>query len=153
MIGGVRIEPLRQIRDERGAVFHMLRADDAAFERFGEIYFSLVHPGWVKGWHWHSRMTINYAVPVGRIRLVLYDDRAGSPTRGEVQVIEVGEDGYVRVTVPPGVWNGFLGLGDRDALVANCATIPHDPQEIVRIAPDDPRIPYRWAPAGDVRGW
>jgi dTDP-4-dehydrorhamnose 3,5-epimerase len=151
MIDGVRIDPLRQLRDERGAIFHMLRADDPAFEKFGEIYFSLVHPGWVKGWHLHSKMSLNYAVPVGRVRLVLFDERPGSPTAGVVQAVELGEDDYQRVRIPPGVWNGFLGLGDRDSLVANCATLPHDPDEISRIAPDDPRIPYRWM-EGPVRG-
>lgn len=146
MIDGVRVDVLKQIRDERGAIFHMLRADDPAFERFGEIYFSIVRPGCVKGWHLHSAMTLNYAVPVGRITLVLYDERKGSRTRGEVQEIELGEEPalYRRVRVPAGVWNGFLGLGDRDAMVANCATLPHDRDEITRIAPDDPRVPYRW---------
>lgn len=151
MIEGVRIDPLRQLRDERGAIFHMLRADDPAFEGFGEIYFSFVHPGWVKGWHRHAAMTLSYAVPVGRIRLVLYDDRPGSPTHRQIQEIELGADAYQRVRVPPGVWNGFLGLGAVDALVANCATLPHDPEEISRIPPDDPRIPYRWM-EGPVRG-
>jgi len=144
VIDGVRIVPLRQLRDERGAIFHMLRADDPAFEGFGEIYFSFVRPGWVKGWHLHRAMTLNYAVPVGRVRLVLYDDRDGSPTRGAVQEIEMGEDQYVRVRVPAGVWNGFRGESESDAMVANCATLPHEPNEIVRIAPDDPRVPYKW---------
>lgn len=152
MIEGVRVDPLRQIRDERGAIFHMLRRDDPAFEQFGEIYFSFVHPGWVKAWHLHSAMTLNYAVPVGRIHLVLFDDRPASPTRGEVQEIELGEEHYVRVRVPPGVWNGFIGLGDRDAVVANCATLPHDPSEITRIPPTDERVPYSWARFGDVHG-
>jgi len=151
-IDGVRVDPLRQVRDERGAIFHMFRADDPAFETFGEIYFSFVHPGWVKGWHRHSKMTLNYAVPVGRVRLVLYDDRPGSPSHGVLQEIELGADAYQRVRVPAGVWNGFLGLGETDAMVANCATLPHDPEEIVRIPPDDPRIPYRWTADGKVNG-
>lgn len=151
MIDGVTIVPLRQLRDERGAIFHMLRADDQSFEAFGEIYFSLIHPGWVKGWHLHTRMTLNYAVPVGRIRLVLYDERATSPTRGLVHEIELGADAYARVRVPPGVWNGFLGLGDTDSLVANCATLPHDPNEVERRPPDDAGIPYRWM-EGEVKG-
>ncbi len=152
MIEGVRIDSLRQISDERGAIFHMLREDDPAFERFGEVYFSFVHPGWVKGWHRHSAMTLNYAVPVGRILLVLYDDRASSPTRGALQEIELGADRYARVRVPAGVWNGFLGRGASDAMVANCATLPHDPDELERLPPDDPAIPYRWPVEGKVRG-
>jgi len=151
MIHGVRIDPLRQIRDERGAIFHMLREDDPAFERFGEIYFSLVHPGWIKGWHLHTKMTLNYAVPVGSILLVLYDARDGSPTQGRVQEIRVGDEDYARVRIPPGVWNGFLGMGDRDAVVANCATLPHDPDEIKRVPPADRSIPYAW-PVAEVKG-
>ena len=71
MINGVQINPLRQIPDERGKVMHMMKAEDAVFSSFGEIYFSRVYPGAVKAWHLHDRMTINYAVPHGKIKLVL----------------------------------------------------------------------------------
>ena len=144
-IEGLRITALRRIADERGAVFHMLREDDPAFERFGEIYFSLVYPGVVKGWHLHRRMTLNYAVPVGMVKLVCYDDRPDSPTRGAVEELHVGELNYVLVTIPPLVWNGFKGEGAAPALVANCATIPHEPHEIERIDPFVNDIPYDWA--------
>jgi dTDP-4-dehydrorhamnose 3,5-epimerase len=147
VIEGVRIAPLRQIQDERGTVMHMLRADDPHFERFGEIYFSTVYQGVIKGWHLHDRMTINYAVPVGSIKLVLFDDRDGSSTRGEVQEIFLGGSSYSLVTVPPFVWNGFKGIASPYSLVANCATIPHDPTEITRLDPFSPKIPYDW----DVR--
>lgn len=146
MIHGVIVHPLRQIPDERGKVMHMLRADDAHFKGFGEIYFSVVFPGVVKGWHLHEKMIINYAVPSGRIKLVLFDDRAGSPTLNELQEIFLGEDNYALVQVPPGVWNGFKGIGTTPAIVANCASIPHDPGEIQRLDPmKNDRIPYDWA--------
>lgn len=144
MIDGVRVTPLRQIPDERGKVMHMLRSDSDAFIGFGEIYFSCVYPGAVKAWHIHKRMTLNYAVPHGNIKLVLYDDRENSPTRGEVQEIFLGPDNYCLVTIPPMVWNGFKGIGAQTAIVANCATIPHDPTEIDRLDPADPSIPYDW---------
>ncbi len=130
----------------------MLRRDDPHFERFGEIYFSTLRPGVVKGWHLHRTMTLNYAVPVGEIRLVLYDAREGSPTRGDVQEIHLGGDDYRLVRVPPGVWNGFLGLGDRLAVVANCATEPHDPAEIVRKDPRARDIPYDWGAIDPASG-
>jgi dTDP-4-dehydrorhamnose 3,5-epimerase len=144
MIDGVLVHPLRQIPDERGKIIHMLRCDDPHFERFGEIYFSVVYPGVVKGWHLHKRMTLNYACIVGMIKLVLYDDREGSPTRGELQELFIGESNYVLVRIPPGIWNGFKGIGTGPAIVANCATLPHDPEEIVRMDPFDSYIPYDW---------
>lgn len=145
MIDGVTISPLRKFPDERGTVMHMLRCDSPGFEAFGEIYFSTVYPGAIKAWHIHSKMTLNYAVPHGRIKMVLYDDRAGSVTRGEIQEIFLGTDQYALVTVPPMVWNGFKGMGPDAAIVANCASIPHDPEEIERLDPFDPSIPYDWA--------
>lgn len=144
MIAGVGIVPLRQIADERGKVMHMLRADAPHFRAFGEIYFSTVVQGAVKAWHIHKTMELNYAVPVGSIRLVLFDDRAGSGTRGEVQEMTLGPDNYHLVTIPALVWSGFKSIGRETALIANCATLPHDPAEIERLDPSDSRIPYDW---------
>lgn len=125
----------------------MLRRDDPHFEEFGEIYFSIVNPNVVKGWHLHRTMTLNYAVPIGRVRLVLFDGRTGSSSHGVVQEIELDPERYALVRIPPGVWNGFLGLGPTPSLVANCATEPHDPTEIVRKPPRTSDIPYDW---GDI---
>jgi dTDP-4-dehydrorhamnose 3,5-epimerase len=143
-IDGVTVTPLRRIADERGAVFHMLREDSPGFERFGEIYFSTVYPNAIKAWHLHKEMTLNYAVPVGMIKLVCYDDRDGSSTRGNLLELFVGELNYALVTIPPLVWNGFKGIGDRPALVANCSTVPHSPDEIVRKDPFSTDIGYDW---------
>lgn len=145
MLAGVTVTPLLQIPDERGKVMRMLRKTDGIFVEFGEVYFSVVLPGAIKGWHLHRRMTINYAVPCGRIKLVLYDERPDSPTRGQVQEIFLGQDHYALVTVPPFVWNGFKGYGTGEAIVCNCATIVHDPDEIERLDPFDTRIPYDWS--------
>ncbi len=144
MVEGVKINQLRQILDERGKVMHMLRNDDVCFDRFGEIYFSCIYPGTIKAWHLHKEMTLNYAVPFGNIKFVLYDDRPGSQTRGERQEIFLGPDNYCLVTVPPLVWNGFKGLGNAMTIVANCATLPHDPSEIERRDPFDPYFSYDW---------
>ena len=145
MIDGVIVTPLRQIHDERGKVMHMLRKDSAVFESFGEIYFSTVNPGAIKAWHIHKIMTLNYAVPYGEIKLVLHDDRPGSLTAGETQELFLGPENYALVTIPPLIWNGFKGTGTDTAIVANCATIPHDLTEIERRDPFDPTIGYDWS--------
>src|SRR5437868_4864987 len=144
MIDGVIITPLRQILDERGKVMHMLRCDSPNFSGFGEIYFSCVYPGAIKAWHIHKQMTLNYAVPHGHIKFVLYDDRPDSSTRGQMQEFFPGPNNYCLITVPPMVWNGFKGIGLDMAIVANCASLPHEPDEIERRDPFDPSIPYDW---------
>ena len=144
LIEGVQITKIERIPDERGEILHMIRADDPIFKKFGEIYFSRVYPGVVKGWHLHKKMTLNYAVPEGMIKLVLYDDRSLSTTRGMIMELFVGESRYELVTIPPNVWNGFKGIGTKPALVANCSTEPHDPSEIERMDPIGSKIPYDW---------
>jgi len=144
-IDGVTVKPLRRIADERGCVMHMLRRDDDLFEQFGEIYFSMVYPGVIKAWHLHKKMTLNYAVIKGMVKLVLYDDRPSSPTKGTLMELFTGELDFSLIKIPPGVWNGFKGIGTEPAIVANCATIPHDPDEIVRMDPKGDRIPYDWS--------
>jgi dTDP-4-dehydrorhamnose 3,5-epimerase len=144
MIDGVQVVPLRRIADERGTVMHMLRATDPHFTEFGEIYFSTVYPGVVKGWHRHRGMTLNYACVFGRIKLVLYDERPDSPSKGELLELFLGPDNYALVVIPPGVWNGFKGMNDPWAVVANCATRPHDPSRSDRLDPFTNHIPYQW---------
>lgn len=145
MIDGVKIVPLRQIVDERGKIMQMLKATDPHFLGFGEIYFSCAWPGAVKAWHIHTRMTLNNAVIAGRAKLVMYDLRDGSPTRGELQEVFLGEDNYVLVQMPPGIANGYKAYGDSMVILANCADLPHDPAEILRLDPFTPDIPYDWS--------
>ncbi len=144
MIEGVFIEPLKIISDERGKVMHMLRCDASFFQRFGEVYFSVTNPGFVKGWTKHLRKTQHFAVPVGNIKLVLYDDREDSPTAGEIQEVLVGIENYKLVRIPPLVWYSFKAAGDEFALICNCTDLPHDPNEIIRVDPFDKKIPYNW---------
>ncbi len=144
MIHGVVLTPLRQIPDERGCVMHMLRATDPVFAGFGEVYFSTVLPGAVKAWKRHQRMVLNVVCLHGAIRFVCYDDRPSSPTHGAVQEIALSPQSYQLATIPPGVWTGFTATSAETAILANCASIPHDPAESDRRAADDPAIPYLW---------
>lgn len=144
MIEGVFIEKLKKIEDSRGKVMHMLRCDSPYFSAFGEVYFSCINSGIVKAWRKHLKMTQCFAVPVGMIKLVIYDDREKSLTKGEVWEMELGEENYYLVKIPPMLWYGFKGISNTPALIANCTDIPHDPDEIKRLDPSDTAIPYIW---------
>ena len=143
-IEGVQVIPLRRIPDERGTIYHMLRADDPHFLQFGEIYFTSINAGVVKGWHKHREMTLNYACIFGRVKLALYDDRADSATVGGLSEHFLGPDDHSLVIIPPGIWTGLKGMSSPFALVANCSTHPHDPGRTTRLDPFDNDIPYDW---------
>ena len=144
MIENVNVILLKQIPDERGKIMHMLRCDAPHFEKFGEIYFSVAYPGVIKGWHEHTLQTQNYAVIQGMIKLVLYDNRKDSKTYKELMELFTGEDNYQLITIPPGVVNGYKTIGVKPAIVANCATLPHGPDEMVRYDPLKDKVPYKW---------
>ncbi len=145
-IDGLTLFPLKQIVDERGAVLHMLRAESPVFKKFGEVYFSEVNFEVVKAWKRHKRMTQNFAVPAGKIKLVIYDDRDDSPSNGSMEELIIGRpDNYVLVRIPPGLWYGFQGLDENPSLIANCADLPHDPEESEQKPADDPYIPFKWS--------
>ena len=143
-IQGVEIIKKNQIVDDRGVILHMLRVDDKNYKKFGEIYFSVVNPNKIKAWHYHKLMTLNYAAVHGSIKLVLYDDRDVSKTKGMIQEIILSNESHFLVSIPPKIWNGFCSSNSKHAILANCSDIPHDKEEIVRLAYDDPKFPYKW---------
>ena len=122
-----------------------MRSDAPEFTTFGECYFSEMIPGAVKAWKCHREQTQHLAVPIGRVRFVIYDDRELSPTNGSLEVVELGRpDHYNRLRIPKGLWYGFTCLSDQPALIANCTDEPHDPTDTELRAEYDPRIPYHW---------
>ena len=146
-IEGVQTKTLRVLPDERGRLMEILRCDDPIFRRFGQAYMTSVYPGVVKAWHYHKAQYDNLAVVKGMVKLVLYDDRAGSSTRGELQEFFIGDHNPLLVQVPPNVYHGFKNIGAEEALVINCATEPYNrsqPDEY-RLDPHTPQIPYDWA--------
>ena len=144
MIHDVKITTLKIISDNRGKVMHMLRSDNSIFKSFGEIYFSTIYHNSIKGWHLHREATLNYACIKGNVKLVLFDDRDSSPTRGVCHELILSPENYFLVTVPPNIWNGFKGLDKSESIIANCLTLPHNEKEMVRKEPNDKKFNYNW---------
>lgn len=143
-IEGVIITRLKQFPDARGTVKHMIKSSDIGFRGFGEVYCSTLFPKVIKGWHLSNNTTINYVVLKGMIKLVLFDDRDISKTRNMIQEILVGDQNYVRVAIPPGIWRGFKCLGPETAMICDLINIPYDQSNSHRLDLNNSRIPYNW---------
>ena len=139
-LADILLTPLRRIETAGGDVLHAMKHSDTGYAGFGEAYFSWVSAGAVKAWKRHMQMTMNVVVPVGRVRFVFRVVNADGTE--EFRVEELGVDRYARLTVPPGIWFGFQGMAVSQSLVLNIASIPHDPNEVERLAPSD--INYVW---------
>jgi dTDP-4-dehydrorhamnose 3,5-epimerase len=145
-IKGVLTKKLRVIPDERGKLMEILRCDDPFFQKFGQVYLSVVYPGVVKGWHYHKLQTDNFVVIKGMAKVVLYDRREDSPTAGKLQEFFIGDQNPLLITIPPGVVHGMKGIGTESAYLINCPTEPYNytqPDEY-RLPPHGDEIPYNW---------
>jgi dTDP-4-dehydrorhamnose 3,5-epimerase len=142
---GVTYTEARQILSEKGAVLHLLRNDSPQFVKFGECYMSELFPKAIKAWKMHKMQTQNLTVPVGRIKLVLFDVRQDSETKNNFIELELGRpDSYYLVTIPPGVWYGFQSISNSNSLIVNCSDMPHDKEESVVMDITNSLIPYKW---------
>jgi dTDP-4-dehydrorhamnose 3,5-epimerase len=146
MIEGVVTKQLRQFADERGWLTEILRSDWEHFRKFGQVYVTAAYPQVVKAWHMHKKQTDNIACIKGMIKLVLYDDREKSKTKGEINEFIIGEKNLILVQIPPEVWHGFKTITEEYALVINIPTELYnykEPDEY-RLPPDTKKIPYDW---------
>ena len=140
MLADIVVTPLRRIETAGGDVLHAMKQSDAGYAGYGEAYFSWVSTGAIKAWKRHTQMTMNVVVPVGQVRFVFRCINADGVD--EFRVEDIGTNRYARITVPPGIWFGFQGLNAHQSLVLNIASIPHDPNEVERLALTD--INYDW---------
>jgi dTDP-4-dehydrorhamnose 3,5-epimerase len=143
-IEGLILHPLKQFRNDKGAVFHFLRSSDSHFEKFGEVYFSITNPEEIKGWKFHKQIRQNFVVPVGEMKFVFFDDREHSKSRGKVIELKSGENDYYLIQVPEKIWYSFKAISSIPAIIANCTTLEHSPDESINIDLNSATIPYQW---------
>ena len=146
LIDGVVVTPLKLVPNERGRLMEVQRRDDPDFPGFGQVYVTQSFANVIKAWYRHHAQTDQIAAITGLVKLVLYDDREGSRTRGFVNEIMLGELSPRLVRIPPGLWHGFKAVGDGGAFLLhlNSEPIRLDAPDEDRLAADDPRIPYTW---------
>ena len=144
-IDGVILTNLKQIKDERGAVYHVMKNDSETFYSFGEAYFSKINKNIVKGWKYHKEMKQNFCVPYGKLKLVLFDNRVDSPSKGVInEIILSDNENYMRVTIPENIWYSFKCLSNDYCLLLNIANIKYMENESLQMALNNKIIPYKW---------
>ena len=134
---GVTLHSLKKIDNPKGDIYHAIKASSDGFVGFGEAYFSTVNFKVIKGWKKHREMILNLIVPVGNIKIVLFDDKSN-----EFLDITLGQDNFQRLTVRPGIWMAFRGEAEGLNLLLNVANIEHDPDEAENCEIE--KIPYLW---------
>jgi len=143
-IEGVIINPLKKFPDERGTIMHGVRSDNL-LNNFGEVYFKKLYHNIINGWHVHETLILNYICIYGMMKIVLYDMRENSPTKGILQEVFIGDDNYCLLHIPPGVANASKVIKGDFAIFCNVASEPHNSNiKYKRIDPHSNEINYNW---------
>ncbi len=137
MIQGVEVKQLTRHADERGFLMELLRSDDPIFTKFGQCYVSMNYPEVVRAWHYHKKQDDYFVVVKGMVKVGLYDTREGSPTRGEVSELYLGDNNNIVLKIPAGVAHGYKTVGVEPSLLVNFPTEVYDREE-----PDEYRLPW-----------
>lgn len=147
LINDVETRVVKVIPDERGRLGEILRSDSDLFKKFGQVYFTSAYPGVVKAWHYHKIQTDYFFCVKGMTKLVLYDSRENSSTKGLINEFFIGEHNPLLVVIPPMVYHGFKTISAEEALMINVPTETYNyknPDEY-RLDPHSDKIPYDWA--------
>ncbi len=146
LIDGVKTKLLNVITDERGRLAEILRSDSELFQNFGQVYYTTAYPGVVKAWHYHKIQTDHFFCIKGMTKLVLYDPREDSPTRGLINEFFVGDHNPLLVVIPKMVYHGFKAVSHEESIMINIPTelYNHNNPDEYRLEPDSDEIPYDW---------
>jgi dTDP-4-dehydrorhamnose 3,5-epimerase len=128
------VKSLERISIEAGDIRKYLKLSDSEFSGFGEIYFSYANKNFIKAWKKHNKMTMNIMVVSGEIKFVFYVD-------GNFKEIILKGSENKLLTVNPGIWFGFEGIGENN-LICNIANIEHSEDELERKEILD--LEYKW---------
>jgi dTDP-4-dehydrorhamnose 3,5-epimerase len=123
------------------------RAWDTGLREVDQLNVVTLRPGTISAWHLHRSRFDGLLVVAGELRLVLYDARSGSATRGAVDEVTATPADPRLVVIPPSVWHGVQVLGTEPAVFLNCFDRSYDssdPDEW-RLPVDSDEVPYRFS--------
>jgi len=143
-IEGVTLKRTRHIVTANSLTTETFRSDwPETGAPIGHVIHVAMDPGRLSAWHTHRRQTDSIFVLSGRLLLVLYDNREGSPTHGNIMSLRLDEKDPMLVRIPPLVWHGVKALLGAASFL-NIISHPYnyeDPDEW-RLPPDTDQIPF-----------
>ena len=143
LIDGVRVHEVVHVPKNAGFLTEVVRGEWLDNARIDQVFQVVLDAGAISAWHAHEFTTDRIFVSHGMMRIVLYDNRADSPTRGLVNEFRFGTVRPALVVVPPRVWHGLHNTSPGTSIVLNLVDQAYDYEnpDHWRIPHGDPRIP------------
>lgn len=143
-IEGVVMQRLNTFSDPRGDLTVLVSDLYDPTHNAPHVYLVTAAAKSVRAWVYHKYQHDRLAYTQGDFRVVLYDLRKDSPTYGKLNVLDVGEDNKLLLTIPPFVVHGVQNRGELSAQFVNSPTKAYDPSrpDKSRVPKDTSEIPY-----------
>jgi len=129
-----------------GVTAELYRADwGVGSAQLAQILHVSLRPAAISAWHQHRLQTDHIFCILGALKLVIFDDRPDSPSRGVVDEYLLHPARPQLLVVPPYLWHGLQNLDStRDACFINAfdRVYDHDDPDEYRLALGCAEIPY-----------
>jgi dTDP-4-dehydrorhamnose 3,5-epimerase len=148
LIEGVTVREVRNIVTANGVTTELYRPDwDVVEGEVEQVIHVALRGNALSAWHQH-RHRWDYIFTVGgHLRVVLYDPREDSATKGQVDAFHLSPARPQLLAVPPWVWHGVQNLSSDASCFVNMFNAPYDyedPDEY-RLPPDTAEIPFAFS--------
>jgi len=147
LIEGVAIREVLNVPKSNGYLTEIFRRDwPEAHGEVDQIFQVVLEPGAISAWHAHSETIDRLFVCHGLMRIVLYDARPDSPTRGAINELRFGTIRPALIHVPPRVWHGVQNVSQGPAILINAVDRAYDYEDPDhwRAPVDSPAIPFNF---------
>lgn len=152
LIDGVKIKEVKNVMKEGGVLTEIFRKDWALDSgKVDQVFTVALDPGGLSAWHAHEHTVDRFFVNRGKLKVVLYDSREGSPTKGQINEFRIGEHRPTLIIIPPKVWHGVMNLSSQPTHMLNLtdAAYEYEDPDHWRLPHDSPQIPYQFKKNAD----
>ena len=123
----IKIIPKKILKNSKGDLLKYITKKDKYFKKFGEIYFTEIKKGEIKGWNFHKKNQCILTVPFGKV-MFTFAKKIDSKKKN----ITIGKNNYSVIIVPPGNWFKFKSL-EKISLVVNTLDNVHSDNETQKL--------------------
>jgi len=147
LLAGVKKKEIQNIITGNGITTELYRPDwDIGPDQIRHMIHVILRGNTISAWHMHEFQVDTIFVTHGSIKLALFDDRANSVTRGQINIFHLSRMRPTLITIPAGIWHGLQNLDNTESSFINYFNNPYiyaEPDEW-RLPFDTDKIPYRF---------
>ena len=123
MLKKIKKIPLKVVKNNSGDIIKYIEKKNPNFKKFGEVYFSQIKKGYVKGWNLHKKTCCLITVPFGSVNFVFKDYKMKKSKQ-----LLINDKNPCLLVIPPKIWFKFW-TKKKYSIIVNLIDRSHNPKE------------------------